>query len=182
MSPDQIKDAKEAVDEAFDYLRQCGIRLPRFRVTVEAGIVGLGGSFVSGTGRALRLNMGYYPTTFLRQWFAMHELGHVLWRHHKPLRWKRFRQEFGEPCPRNYEEIHKKYSAITAVSSKLSWYPGPHRPKGQSSWYGNYGGGEERFCELIGLMWANKDFSAEPPSDLTELWDACWNHGLARMT
>jgi hypothetical protein len=41
---------------------------------------------------------------------------------------------------------------------------------------------EERFCELIGLMYANGNFSKDPPADLVELWDTCWSAGLVRMT
>lgn len=175
-----------AVNEAAAYLRSCGIRLPRFKLTAEPPEkwFAFGGSYVNGgmTG-SLRLNMGTYPTKFLRNWFAMHELGHVLWHLHRPLRWKKFRTEFGEPMPPDYDEVHKRESFKTvSLGKKLSWMPGKPRPHGEPSWYGARGGGEERFCELIGLMYAHGDFSQSPPADLAELWDTCWSQGLARMT
>ena len=37
----------------------------------------VGGSEVSY--QPLQLTMGNYPTTFTRNWFAMHEIGHLLW-------------------------------------------------------------------------------------------------------
>jgi hypothetical protein len=180
-SPDAT--SKKAVRDALAYLKSCGIRIPSFKLTAQPPEKGpIGGSFVTGFGGELQLNMGRYPTAFLRNWFAMHELGHILWAAHRPLRWKRFREEFGEPRPRNYEEIHPRESWKTAGSMRLSWLPGLNRPEGQPSYYGARGGGEERFCELIGLMYANGDFSDAPPFDLTELWECCWEHGLSRMT
>lgn len=169
---------RAAVAEAVAYLRYCGIRLPRFRLTTEPpkGRLKWGGSFVDGSGGSLRLNIGGYPTRFLSRWFAMHELGHLLWNLHRPLRWKRFRAEFGEPQPDDYENIHMWESAKTAGSL------GKVRPKGEPSHYGARGGGEERFCELLGLMWAQGDFTKPPPEDLAGLWDTCWEHGLSRMT
>lgn len=110
------------------------------------------------------------------------ELGHLLWHLHRPLRWKRFREAFGEPRPRDYDSLAREEGWKTAVSWKLSTLSGPHRPKGQPSWYGARAGGEECFCELIGLMYANGDFAKAPPADLADLWNCCWNHGLARMT
>ena len=183
-SPDRTCSALtaiEAVREAAAYLRHCGITLPRFRITAEPGPLPYGGSFVTGLGGTMRVNIGRYPTRFLRNWFAMHELGHVLWRHHRPDRWKHFRQEFGKPKPDNYEGMALRYGWRTAGAYKLSWLPGPHRPKGEPSVYGIRGGGQERFCELLGLMWAHGDFSKDPPRDLASLWDTCWEHGLSRM-
>jgi hypothetical protein len=176
-------EAKEAVTNAADYLQACGIRLPRFDVTTHPPEKGrFGGSLVDRSGRRIRLNMGRYPTSFLRNWFAMHELGHVLYAAHRPLRWKLFRATFGAPPPHDYYEVHRRESWKTAVSWLLVRVPGPHRPKGEPSWYGARAGGEERFCELLGLMWASGDFSNSPPSDLGELWECCWEHGLSRMT
>jgi hypothetical protein len=51
----------------------------------------------------------------------------------------------------------------------------------QPSWYGTRVGGQERFCELIGLILAHRDFTQSPPQDLAKLWDTCWHHGLSRM-
>jgi hypothetical protein len=175
--------SKLTVREAASYLRSCGIRLPKFRVTTDPPEKGsIGGSFVDGFGGGLRLNIGWYPTAFHRDWFAMHELGHLLWRQHRPLRWKLFREGFGEPEPEGYEDLAEKEAWKTMVAWRSSWYPGLQRPKGEPSWYGARAGGQERFCELIGLMWAHGDFSNAPPNDLAELWDCCWEHGLSRMT
>ena len=172
--------SKASVREAADYLRSCGIRLPEFELTAEQK--GIGGSFVDGFGSALRLNIGWYPLAFVRGWFAMHELGHLLWDEHDPLRQKRFREEFGEPRPGDYDGLQKAEVWKTMLAWRLSWYPGPHRPKGQPSWYGARGGGQERFCELLGLMWAHGGFDKNPPRDLAGLWDTCWEHGLSCMT
>ena len=182
-SPHETK-ARAAVSEAADYLHSCGIRLPHYRVTAvpPEGRNPFGGSYVTDFGGTLRLNMGRYPTPFLRHWFAMHELGHLLWHLHQPLRWKRFREAFGEPPPPGYENLAREEGWKTAGSWKLSKLHGPHRLKGQPSWYGARAGGEERFCELLGLMYANGDFSKAPPADLADLWNCCWHRGLARMT
>ncbi len=184
MNSSQATQARTSVLEAADYLRSCGIRLRRFRITTEPrkGRIPIGNSFVDGSEDSLRLNMGYYPTAFQRRWFAMHELGHILWATHQPLRWPRFREEFGEPQPKDYEGLAVKLGWVTVGAWKASWLTGPHRPKGEPSWYGARGGGAERFCELLGLMWANADFTTEPPGDLADLWHTCWHHGLARMT
>lgn len=182
MNPTQM--ARAALDEAASYLRFCGIRLPDFRVTTEPpeGRIRWGNSFVDGLDGALRINMGTYPTVFLRRWFSMHELGHALWRLHCPLRWKRFREEFGEPEPDDYDIQAAEQAWKTAATWRFSRLPGLHRPKGQPSWYGARAGGQERFCELLGLMWACGDFTEPPPDDLAALWEACWDHGLSRMT
>jgi hypothetical protein len=170
-------EARSAVTEASAYLRSCGIRLPQYRVTTKRskGRVPFGGSYVTDHGGTLLLNMGCYPTLFLRRWFAMHELGHVLWHLNRPLRWKDFRKEFGQPAPKDYNEVHQREAWKTALSR------GMIRPAGEPSFYGARAGGEERFCELIGLMFATRDFSLDPPDDLADLWNTCWNHGLSRM-
>lgn len=178
MTPKQASLGREAVQQAAAYLRSCGIRLPRFRVTTEAPENRRpGGSFVDGHGGTLRLNIGRYPGSFLRHWFAMHELGHVLWAHHQPLRWKRFRNEFGAPRPKDYDTIHKSESWKTAASF------GKLRPPREPSFYGALGGGDERWAELLALMYvARAGFDREPPSDLADLWSICWHDGLSRMT
>ena len=173
--------ARDAVHQAAAYLRHCGIRVPRFTITTKWDAP-LGGSEVSYNGTTSKLNMGRYPTSFLRNWFAMHELGHVLWNGHSPLRWKKFREAFGAPQPADYLGLHRSESWKTAALGRLSWLAGPHRPAGEPSWYGALAGGEERFCELIALMYANEDFVEASPPDLHELWHVCWTHGLARMT
>lgn len=178
------QQARASVREAAAYLRYCGIHLPRFKVTTEPpeSMIPIANSFVDESGGELRLNMGRYPTRFLRRWFSMHELGHILWHFHRPLRWKRFREEFGEPPPDDYDDLAAAEAWKTAATWKFSRKPGIHRPKGQPSWYGARAGGAERFCELLGLMWANGDFATTPPRDLADLWEVCWDHGLARMT
>jgi hypothetical protein len=180
-SPDAT--SKKAVRDALAYLKSCGIRIPSFKLTAQPPEKGpIGGSFVTEFGGELQLNMGRYPTPFTRNWFAMHEIGHLLWAAHRPLRWKDFREAFGDPQPANYEEIYKSESWKTAATHLLSRHSGPYRPKGQPSWYGARAGGEERFCELIGLMYAHGNFSKCPPRDLASLWECCWEHGLSRMT
>ena len=177
--------ARDAVRQAASYLRSCGIRLPRFKLTTEwASLMSVGGSHVHWSGRSYQLNMGRYPTAFLRHWFAMHELGHLLWLRHHPLRRRGFRAAFGDPLPPDYDSLHRSESWKTplALQFYLPRCPGPHRPAGEPSWYGARAGGEERFCELIGLMWAHGNFSEPPPADLSGLWDRCWEHGLSRMT
>lgn len=172
--------AEATVRRAASYLKVCGIHVPPFELTtVWEGRIGASWVMAGRTG--CRLNMGWYPLPFLRHWFAMHELGHVLWHHHRPLRWKRFREAFGTPRPHGYDAISSRESWKTTASMKLSWLPGPHRPTGEPSRYGSRGGGEERFCDLLGLMYAHGDFSAAPPQDLSDLWNTCYNGGLARM-
>ncbi|WP_035600615.1 hypothetical protein [Haloferula sp. BvORR071] len=173
--------ARDAVQQAAAYLLSCGIRVPRFTITTKWDLP-LGGSEVVFNGTTSRLNMGRYPTSFLRNWFAMHELGHVLWNEYRPLHWKKFREAFGEPAPADYLELYRTESWKTAASGRLSWLPGPHRPPGEPSWYGARAGGQERFCELIALMYASEDFAEPPPTDLRGLWQTCWDHGLSRMT
>lgn len=184
MKTTQETKARTAVREAANYLQSCGIRLPHFRLTtvLPEGRFSFGGSFVTGFGGALHLNMGRYPTRYLRNWFAMHELGHVLWELHQPLRWKRFREVFGEPTPEDYDDVHKSESWKTPITPELFQWAGLRRPEGHPSWYGARGGGEERFCEIIGFMYARGDFTKLPPDDLSDLWNTCWEHGLARMT
>src|SRR5690606_32940934 len=111
------------------------------------------------------------------------ELGHLLWACHRPLRWKAFRMHFSTPTPPRdeYVRIHKRESWKTALCGRLSWKAGVSRPQGEPSWYGARAGGEERFCELLALMYANGGFSRNSPDDLATLWDDCWHGGLARM-
>lgn len=172
--------AKDAVRRAVKYLRACKIKVPRFALTTNWNTP-IGGSMVIFDGTRSHLNMGRYPTAFLRDWLAMHELGHVLWNHHQPLRRKKFRVAFGAPAPANYHQLHLRHSWKTAATHRLSWLPGIHRPAGEPSWYGAKAGGQERFCEVLGLLWAQSNFAADPPPDLAELWDTCWHQGLAHM-
>ncbi|GEM_PF-1594546 len=169
---DQKQLAREAVNRAASHLHSYGIRVADFTLTTEWDWWRpVGGSSVWPSTR--HFNMGRYPTEFSRNWFAMHELGHLLWAEHQPLRSHTFRSAFGEPLPPDYERIYK----LEAWKAFLF-----RRPDGEPSYYGARGGGEERFCEMIGLMWATGGFSDPPPADLATLWDCCWAHGLARMT
>lgn len=145
-----VNPANTAINEATRYLKSCGIRLPDFKLTFSDKRVG--GSMVEY--EPLRLTIGNYPNTFLRNWFTMHEIGHLLWAGHQPLRHKTFRKHFGDPTPEwdEYEKIYRRDAWKTAATHQLSWRPGPHRPSGQPSHYGANAGGEERFCELIALM------------------------------
>lgn len=173
------------MNRATSRLHSLGIRVPEFTLTTEReSRFPFGGSFVDFNDCG-RLNMGRYPTKFLRNWLAMHELGHLLWAEHQPLQNNHFRSAFGAPFPPDYEKICRSESWKTALALNLNPFnqplgPGLHRPEGEPSWYGARAGGEERFCELIGLMWAHGSFS-NPPADLKNLWDCCWTHGLARM-
>ena len=108
-----------AVDQATRYLKSCGIRLPLYELTISDRLIG--GSMVEY--EPLRLTMGSYPTTFTRNWFAIHEIGHMLWAEHRPLRRKTFRKYFGDPAPEweEYEKIYKRDSWKTATTHKLSW-------------------------------------------------------------
>ena len=179
--PKAMTKSEAAVAEAGDYLRSCGIQLPRFKLSPATGRL-LGGSHTE-TDRPYRVCIGRFLTPFIRRWFAMHELGHLLWAEHRPLRNKGFRRHFGEPLPEDYDSQHVKHAWKTVCVGPLSRFPGLHRPRGQPAWYGALAGGEERFCELIALMYANcGGFDGRPPADLEGLWDCCWKHGLSRMT
>jgi len=174
--------ATDAVEHAVHYLRSCGIHVPKFNLTTDWHPWKPGNSYVLTERKNVSLNMGRYRGTFLRNWFAMHELGHVLWDHHRPDRSKPFRAEFGEQRPEDYLQIHARESWKTVMSHLASWNSGLPRPPGEPSWYGAKGGGDERFCELIALMYAHGDFSKDPPPDLSGLWEVCWKYGLSRMT
>jgi hypothetical protein len=175
-----MSKSEAAVAAAADYVRAQGIFLPRFALSAVTGRF-MGGARTT-VDKPYRLRIGTYPTSFLRRWFAMHELGHLLWAEHAPLRSRVFRRCFGEPLPRDYDDMPGRHSWKTVVAGPLSRFPGPHRPKGEPSWYGAIAGGEERFCELIALMYANYyGFDAQPPPDLAELWNACSRYGLSRM-
>ena len=177
----KVTRSTKAVREAAAYLRSCCIHLPKFRLVASDEGRLYGGSFVAVSGTSPLVNIGDYPTAFLRNWFAMHELGHLLWASHRPLRWKSFRKEFGDPPPAGYGDLARVEAWKTPGTWKLSWRPGAPRPEGQPSWYGARAGGQERFCELLGFMWAHGDFSEPPPADLAGLWDCCWHQGLSRM-
>lgn len=172
--------AQDSVRDALTYLNDSGIHVPPFDLISNWEAM-FGGSYVLQEGTSFQLNVGRFPLTFLRNWFAMHELGHIIWAKHNPTRRKSFKKHFGEPRPKNYEEIHRAEAWKTAVAYRLSWHPGVARPRGEPSWYGARAGGEERFCELIALMYAHGDFTKNPPPDLAELWDICWTYGLAKM-
>ena len=118
--------ALAAVERAVGYLTSCGISLPEFKLQ-PATDKRVGGSCVEYD--PLRLTMGNYPNTFLRNWFAMHEVGHLLWAKHRPLRSRAFRRHFGDPAPDSpvYDAVHKRDSWITAATMKLSWWSGLHR-------------------------------------------------------
>lgn len=173
------RKATDAVRHTVTALRACGIRVPRFTLSTEWPFL-IGGSWVDTGSHPLHLSMGRYPVCFMRQWFAMHELGHVLLACHRPLRRKAFRAAFGQATALDYHEIHRRETWKTASTLRLSWWPGPHRPAGQPSHYGMTAGGE-RFCELIAQMHAHGGFARQPPRDLDDLWRICWSDGPARM-
>jgi hypothetical protein len=178
---DRQQKARESVHLAADYLNDCGIHVPPFRLSVERKRR-FGGSFVDFNGSVPTLNIGSFPSSFLRNWVAIHEIGHLLWNYYRPLRWKPFRTEFSAPRPNDYQAVYEKVAWITPTSHAVGWLAGPQRPAGEPSWYGAKAGGEERFCEMIALIYAHGDFSKPPPPDLAGLWNCCWTHALARMT
>ncbi|MEI6236138.1 MAG: hypothetical protein WCT04_24040 [Planctomycetota bacterium] len=163
---------RDIFNEVLDYLGRCSIFVPSFRHRIAHRF--FGSHFIDADAGPFLL-LGCYPSRFMTEWLVMHEVGHVLWHFYQPCRSRAFRRLFGVPQPNDYSDIHER----------LSWY-GPFmpcvRPPGEPSFYGAEGGGEERFCELIGRMYATGGFDNRPPKDLSAMWNACWNHGLARMT
>ena len=164
---------REVFNDVLDHLARSGVFVPDFRHRIHHRFFG---SYFTHTRRGPLLHLGCYPTLFSTEWFVMHEVGHVLWYFYEPCRKRAFKRFFGSPAPDDYDDIH----------AKLSWrgplLPDLARPQGEPSPYGAEGGGEERFCELIGLMYARGGFDRRPPRDLRRMWSAAWDNGLARMT
>ena len=160
--------------DVIEYLWACDVCLPDFRHAIHRHI---GGSYVSETSSGCFLHLGCYPTEFVAEWWVMHEVGHVLWHFYQPCRNLTFKRYFGAELPDNYDDIHRKLSFYGPLAAPVGL-----RPRGEPSPYGAQAGGEERFCELLGLMYATGGFDQRPPKDLNAMWNACWNHGLARMT
>lgn len=163
---------KDVLRDVLEYLASCGLSVPRFRTRVYRR---LGGSYFLHGVRGPTLNLGCYGLRFWTEWFVMHEVGHVLWDFYDPCRNRMFRRWFGEPTPANYDSL-----------GNLPWR-GPvlgkvARPIGEPSHYGAAAGGEERFCELLGYMYAHGGFDRQAPSDLRRIWSVCWIHGLSRMS
>jgi hypothetical protein len=159
--------------DVLEYLNRSGVFVPPFRHRIQRRFFGSG---FTDADRGPFLLLGCYPSRFATEWFVMHEVGHVLWHFYDPCRNRVFRQFFGSPLPDDYDDIHERLSwrgPLQAVTM---------RPSGEPSSYGAEGGGEERFCELIGFMYATGGFDRRPPRDLRATWHACWDHGLARMT
>lgn len=165
---------RKILNEIIEYLGQSGIFLPDFRHRIYRKF---SGSEFKPSGPSLML--GCYTTRYITEWFVMHEIGHVLWHFYDPCRDRTFRRYFGAPMPKyeEYLDIHRQFSWKGPVLHKTGF-----RPQGEPSPYGEKGGGEERFCELIGLMYSSKHGFHKPPSDLRAMWRACWEHGLSRMT
>jgi len=170
-----LKDlTRDVLNDVIEYLDDCDVFLPDFRHAIHTRV---SGSYVSDTANGPFLHLGCYPTRFIAEWFVMHEVGHVLWHFYEPCCNRTFKRYFGAPMPDNYDDIHRKLALYGPFAATLRL-----RPRGEPSAYGRDGGGEERFCELIGLMYATGGFDQRPPNDLRAMWRACWNHGLARMT
>lgn len=165
---------REVLNDVIEYLDDCEVFLPDFRHAVHRH---MGGSYVTRKASGCFLHLGCYPTRFVTEWWVMHEVGHILWHFYQPCRDRAFNRNFGVEAPDDYEEIHRKLAFYGPLAHTLRL-----RPHGEPSPYGARGGGEERFCELIGLMYARGGFDQEPPGDLSALWNVCWNHGVARMT
>lgn len=165
---------RDVLSDVVEYLDACDVFVPDFRHAIHRSI---GGSYVSDTPSGCFLHLGCYPTRFVAEWWVMHEIGHVLWHFYQPCRNATFKRYFGAEMPDNYDDIHRKLAFYGPIATTVRL-----RPRGEPSPYGAQAGGEERFCELIGLMYTTGGFDQRPPKDLNTIWRACWNHGLARMT
>jgi len=162
------------LSEVIEYLDERDVFVPDFRHAIHKRICG---SYFSDAPAGPFLHLGCYPTRFIAEWWVMHEVGHVLWHFYEPCRDRKFAKYFGAPRPDDYDDIHRKLAFYGPIAATLGL-----RPRGEPSPYGRDGGGEERFCELIGLMYATGGFDQHAPKDLQRMWSACWNNGLARMT
>jgi hypothetical protein len=167
---------REVLNDVIAYLSDSGVFLPAFRHRIHRRFFG---SHFVVTESGPFLLLGCYPSRFVTEWMVMHEIGHVLWHFYQPCRDPVFRRYFGAPTPDadDYHEIHKRLSWRGPVLHRTNL-----RPRGEPSPYGAAGGGDERFCELIGLMYSSDDGFHKPPSDLSSMWRACWANGLSRMT
>jgi hypothetical protein len=162
----------KALDGALHYLEECGIYVPPFRRRV---LKRWGGSYVNvKKDGSTYICLGCYPTRGFADWFAMHELAHVLVAAHEPGRRRKFRVEFGDPEPDDYDDQQWK-GMLGPI--------GIRRPAGYASMYGRDGGGEEHFAELVALMYCGEDeFAGRPPRDLRHAWSVAWKDGLSLMT
>ena len=165
---------RDVLHDVIEHLDACGVFLPDFHHVIHRRIAG---SYFRDTASGCFLHLGCYPTRFVAEWFVMHEVGHVLWHFYEPCRRPTFKRYFGADVPDNYVDLHRSLSFYGPIATFVGLRPG-----GEPSPYGAQAGGEERFCELLGLMYATGGFDRRPPNDLKALWSACWNHGLARMT
>lgn len=166
---------RTAFTNVLDYLDRSGVFLPPLRHRITNRF--FGSHFTDADRGPFLLLSCYPPNDFVTEWFVMHEVGHVLWHFYEPCRNRAFRSVFGVPEPDNYHQIYRNLSWQGPALQLLG-----RRPHGEPSPYGEQGGGEERFCELIGLMYATGGFDQCPPKDLRIMWETCWHHGLARMT
>ena len=175
MIPNAMRDmTRNVLNDVIAYLDACGVFLPDFRHAIHRRLVG---SYVIEAPKGCFLHLGCYPTYFVAEWWVMHEVGHVLWRFYEPCRDRTFKRYFGTGIPDNYDDMHRNLSAYGPPAAIFHL-----RPHGEPSLYGAQGGGEERFCELIGFMYATGGFDQCPPKDLRRMWSVCWNHGLSQMT
>ena len=161
--------SREAIDDAAEYLRECGIQVPAFKRRVYRRAAG---SYVTGSPTTLVMHLGSYPTRRLADWFAMHELVHVLWARNRPTRDPTFREWFGTRRPRNYDDIPWTVRATTSL----------RRPSGFPSRYAEMAGGEEHFAELVAFMYTRPNgFASKPPADLAASWNVAWKRGITLM-
>ena len=165
---------RSVLNEVLEYLDACGVFVPDFRHAIH---LRMSGSYVTETPTGCFLHLGCYATRFIAEWFVMHEVGHVLWHFYEPSRNHIFKRYFGAGRPENYDDVHRWHSWRGPLRAGLGV-----RLRGEPSEYGALGGGEERFCELLGFMYATGGFDKAPPKDLSAMWRACWQHGLSRMT
>lgn len=166
---------ESVLSEVECYLDECGIKVPSYKLE---HLSRFGGSHVTVRGSSLTLHLGNYPTRYIASWWIMHEMGHLLWELHQPCRDRVFKRHFGcvRPPEKEYLSIHRRHSSRGPVAAILCL-----RHPGEPSSYGMLAGGEERFCELLALMYATGGFDRPPPADLEELWEVCWTHGLSNM-
>ncbi len=150
------------------FKREFGITLPKaLRVKFhenQGGIRDWGGSHFCPADNELNLYTDYPPLLGDRAAIYAHELGHAFEHNFKLTRFADWKAHFAEPAPDDYEEIN-------TTLTRLKMWASP-RPYGEPSVYGQKMGGEERFCEVLRLMYQNGFTLPGKFSDIEDLWDA----------
>jgi hypothetical protein len=154
----KLNTAKSAksLNDAREYLVENGFFVPDFDLVLVERI---GGSFVTREGSLM--HFGCYPGERTRNWFAMHELIHVLSFYH--LGDEELPAPFDEPAP------DRVPNALVRMTMSVD------RPWGFPSKYALRGGGEEFLAEMYAYMYCMPDgFADEPPRDLRDAWAVAW--------